>query len=659
MRLRSRSVPALVVVLLAGLVPAAATAQSGPEVVRRQGADRYATAAAVSEATFRPGTVEAWVATGEDFPDALAVGPLAGSVSPGPVLLVTRDEIPAATRNELRRLEPRNITVLGGPNAVSMDVVDDLRAFTSGAVRQFNEADRFATAARVAAEIAEDMVDVPILYVATGRGYADALAGGAAGAEDRAPMLLVERDTVPRATEAAIRDLEPGRVIVLGGPVAVSDQVVARLRALVPGGATRIAGQDRYDTAARVSAATFPDPVEVVHLATGLNYPDALAGTPAAARAGGPLLITRPDCLPDVVADEIDRLDPDRIVVLGGPGVVSSAAANGQRCASGGGPAALRTTTVTTDVDVPWDVVFTPDGRRFVTERDTGVVKEVLADGSTRVLTTFEVDNDGEGGLLGLTASPDFADDGWLYAYMTTPGDNRVLRFQVDDPSDFEVVISGIRAASTHDAGRIAFGPDGMLYIGTGDAQDRGGSQDLSKLHGKILRLMPDGAVPSDNPFGNAVWARGLRDPQGLAWDAAGRMYATEFGPDRDDEINRIVAGGNYGWPNDTGDNADPDHVDPIVVRQPPEASWSGMTALVGSAIPQWEGDLLVAALRGQRLYRIDLDDAGEVAGVEVVLDGRGRLRHAAQAPDGSVWVLTSNEDGRGTGTDEIIRIGP
>jgi glucose/arabinose dehydrogenase len=158
------------------------------------------------------------------------------------------------------------------------------------------------------------------------------------------------------------------------------------------------------------------------------------------------------------------------------------------------------------------------------------------------------------------------------------------------------------------------------------------------------------------------MYAMGFRDPQGLAWDAKGRLYATEFGPDRDDEVNRVVANGNYGWPTVTGPAHDPRFVDPVVVRPTAVASWSG-AAIVHGGVPEWDGDLLVAALRGTRLYRFDLGSDGKPIGTgeELFVGTYGRLRHVEQAPDGSLWVLTSNRDGRGSPVaddDRIIRIG-
>ena len=226
---------------------------------------------------------------------------------------------------------------------------------------------------------------------------------------------------------------------------------------------------------------------------------------------------------------------------------------------------------------------------------------------------------------------------------------------------DPDVVLDGIPHSPIHNGGRIDFGPDGMLYVATGDANQPASAQDPDSLGGKILRLTPDGEVPDDNPTaGSPVLALGLRDPQGLAWAPDGTLYVSEFGPDRDDEINVITPGGNYGWPEVTGVADQDGFEDPIFVQQPPEASWSGMTLLDGSAVPEWDGQLLIAALRGQRLWRLPVD---EPDAAEALLVGElGRLRTARQAPDGSVWLLTSNRDGRGSpsaGDDRIVRLAP
>jgi glucose/arabinose dehydrogenase len=203
-----------------------------------------------------------------------------------------------------------------------------------------------------------------------------------------------------------------------------------------------------------------------------------------------------------------------------------------------------------------------------------------------------------------------------------------------------------------------------MLYIGTGDASSRNEAQNLQSLSGKILRITPDGRVPADNPFPhNLVYSYGHRNVQGLAWDGRGQLYATEFGQNSFDEVNRIVAGGNYGWPEVEGDRADTRFIRPVTTFRVAEASPSGAAFLKDGALAQWEGNLFVAGLRGERLWRLVMRSDGSVTQREALLQGAyGRLRHVAQAPDGSLWVLTSNRDGRGSPSaddDRILRLGP
>ncbi|MBW3578146.1 MAG: PQQ-dependent sugar dehydrogenase [Actinobacteria bacterium] len=321
---------------------------------------------------------------------------------------------------------------------------------------------------------------------------------------------------------------------------------------------------------------------------------------------------------------------------------------------------AVTTTVVAEGIAAPWGLAFVGDERAYVTEQDTGRVLELPPGGPPREVHRFSVDAAGEGGLLGLAASPSFARDGLLYAYYTAANDNRVVRFEPG--GDAEPILTGIPKATIHNGGRIAFGPDDLLYIGTGDASVGERAQDRSSLAGKILRITPDGGIPDDNPFGDSpVYSLGHRNVQGLAWDGDGQLHAAEFGPNRDDEVNRIQAGGNYGWPMVTGRAGRDGLIDPVFVRQPADASWSGTTFLVDGAIPQWDGNLFLAALRGQRLWRVSLTDAEPSA--EALLVGEyGRLRQVVQAPDGSLWVTTSNRDGYGDprpGDDRIIRLGP
>jgi len=289
-------------------------------ITRSAGVDRYATAAATSAASFEPGVPVVFVATGDNYPDALAGGPAAAREG-GPVLLVRRDSIPPPVATELDRLDPGRIVVLGGTAVVSDAVATALDGYTTGAVTRLAGADRYATAAAVSG--ATFRPNVPVAYVATGRNYPDALAGVPAAAAGGGPILLVPGTFIPSSVGAELDRLNPVRIVVLGGSAVVSDGVVAVLGAYATGGVTRLAGADRYGTAAAISAAAFPSPVPVAYVATGQNYPDALAGGPAAAREGGPVLLVRRDSIPAPVATELDRLDPGRIVVLGGSAAVS------------------------------------------------------------------------------------------------------------------------------------------------------------------------------------------------------------------------------------------------------------------------------------------------------------------------------------------------
>jgi glucose/arabinose dehydrogenase len=329
------------------------------------------------------------------------------------------------------------------------------------------------------------------------------------------------------------------------------------------------------------------------------------------------------------------------------------------------GPVEVETTVVAAGLEAPWDLVFTPDGEALVSERDSSRLLSIDSSGNVEELQRLPENGTGEGGLLGIALSPNYESDGYIYAYYTTDTDNRVTRFGLGE--DPEPILTGIPVLTYHNGGRIAFGPDGNLYVGTGDAGETSNSQDLNSLGGKILRVTPDGDVPADNPFSNSpIYSYGHRNVQGLAWDEGGQLYATEFGQNRYDEVNRIQPGGNYGWPAVEGEGgffASGEYIDPIATWATSEASPSGAAILKNGAIPQWEGSFFMAALRGQRLYRLALDPSGTVTEQEELLSGQaGRLRHVVQAPDGSLWVLTSNRDGRGTPIatdDRILQLAP
>lgn len=286
---------------------------------RFAGADRYATAAAVSAKNFAPGVPVAYVATGTNFPDALAGGAAAAQRG-GPVLLVTTSSVPSVTASELARLKPQEIVVLGGAPSVSDGVANALAAYaTSGKVTRIAGADRYATAAAISASTFSP--GVPVAYVATGKIFPDALSGVPAGGVGGGPVLLTDPAKLPGSTRAELTRLNPGRIVILGSSAVVSSGVATELGKLTGGGVSRLAGSDRFATSAAVSKATFAK-ADVVFIATGMNFPDALAGGPVAALDQGPLLLVSSTVSPAVAA-ELTRLGAKKVVVLGGTPSVS------------------------------------------------------------------------------------------------------------------------------------------------------------------------------------------------------------------------------------------------------------------------------------------------------------------------------------------------
>ncbi|MBI4901934.1 MAG: PQQ-dependent sugar dehydrogenase [Actinobacteria bacterium] len=320
-------------------------------------------------------------------------------------------------------------------------------------------------------------------------------------------------------------------------------------------------------------------------------------------------------------------------------------------------PGAAGAVVVAENLAVPWDLAFLPDGDALVTLRDSGQVVRIRpGTDPVTVGTVPGVVAGGEGGLLGLALSPTFATDGVLYAYHTAASDNRIVRltYSGGSLSGGDVVVSGIPRSAIHNGGRIRFGPDGMLYAGTGDGSIRGNAQDLTSLGGKILRVRPDGSVPADNPYGSLVWTYGHRNVQGIGWDASGRMFASEFGQDSYDELNLIRRGGNYGWPIVEGPSRDARFVAPLRTWPVADASPSGI-AVTG------QGVVYLAALRGQRLWRVMVTADGTAQSSDALYQGAyGRLRHVAVGRDGRLWIVTSNRF-RGTPvpTDDRVVILP
>jgi glucose/arabinose dehydrogenase len=262
---------------------------------------------------------------------------------------------------------------------------------------------------------------------------------------------------------------------------------------------------------------------------------------------------------------------------------------------------------------------------------------------------------EGEAGLLGVAVSPDFDSDRTLYFYLTTSSDNRVVRAELDGDELGEptVVLDGIPRGFIHDGGRLAFGPDGYLYVTTGETGNPDLAQDPASLAGKILRITADGDPAPGNPDSDSpVWSLGHRNVQGLAWDDEGRLWASEFGDSSWDELNLVEKGGNYGWPRFEGRSGGTDFIDPQLVWPVEQASPSGLA---------WaDGRLWMAGLRGQRLWRIDVSADGRATDPQAFLtEDYGRLRTVAAAPDGTVWVTTSNRDGRGepAATDDRILV--
>ncbi len=314
-----------------------------------------------------------------------------------------------------------------------------------------------------------------------------------------------------------------------------------------------------------------------------------------------------------------------------------------------GGPEAIAT-----NLDVPWGIAFLPDGSALIAERDSGAIQHMAQPGVvTNVGAVAGVAARGEGGLLGLATAGQT-----VFAYLTTAQDNRVVTMRFDGSSLTEPspILTGIPAGSIHDGGRIAFGPDGKLYVTTGESGDPGLAQNRSSLGGKILRVNPDGSIPPDNPDpASPVWSFGHRNIQGLAWDSAGRLWVTEYGANRLDELNLIQRDGNYGWPMAEGRSDTPGLIDPMIQWPTGEASPSGLAYFGGS--------LWMACLRGQRLYRIPVGSDGSLADPEPLFVGQyGRLRTVVAAPDGALWFTTSNRDGRGSprdGDDRILQFRP
>ncbi len=319
--------------------------------------------------------------------------------------------------------------------------------------------------------------------------------------------------------------------------------------------------------------------------------------------------------------------------------------------------------TVATGLKSPWGVAALGDDALLVASRDEGTITRIDTRNGRKseVGEVPGVSPEGEGGLLGLALSPGFSSDHYLYAYFTSASDNRIVRmlYRPDRPAgeqlgEPDTVFRGIPKAFVHNGGRIAFGPDKLLYVGTGEAGDRPLAQDRESLGGKILRLTPEGEPAPGNPFPDSpVFSWGHRNVQGLAFDGKQRLFAAEFGQDTWDEVNQIVPGGNYGWPEQEGKGGGPEFRDPLAQWRTEDASPSGLAYA--------EGSLWLAGLRGERLWRIPLDGTRASAKPQSFLEEKyGRLRTVVAAGGDRLWLVTSNTDTRGEprdGDDRVLEL--
>ena len=308
-------------------------------------------------------------------------------------------------------------------------------------------------------------------------------------------------------------------------------------------------------------------------------------------------------------------------------------------------------TVIAGGLKLPWSMVRLATGSTLVSERDTALIMEVLANGTVRQMAAVPgVVPAGEGGLLGLEVV-----GAKLFAYITTASDNRIVSFDLlGGPGTYSLgtatpILIGIPRANTHNGGRIKVGPDGMLYATVGDVQNLAAPQNLDSLGGKILRMGLDGSVPADNPFpGSLVYSLGHRNPQGIAWDSSGQLWSTEFGQSTWDEFNMITPGANYGWPTVEGIGTNPAFVNPRFQWSTAAASPSGLAFT--------RDTFFVAALRGQRVWAV-YPTAASATALDFYAGQYGRIRDVVAGPAGTLWILTNNYVGSGAGTDRILQV--
>ncbi|MDP4011885.1 MAG: PQQ-dependent sugar dehydrogenase [Candidatus Roizmanbacteria bacterium] len=320
-----------------------------------------------------------------------------------------------------------------------------------------------------------------------------------------------------------------------------------------------------------------------------------------------------------------------------------------------------------TDLAIPWEILYLSENDYVITERTGNLVRYIKNGDQIARIPIQGVHHSGEGGLLGVALHPNFSSNHYLYLYATTKVQdtviNRVERYVFDLETNTlkerRVMLDNIPASQYHDGGRIKFGPDGYLYITTGDAGDEEAAQNTHSFAGKILRIKDDGTIPPENPFGNEVYSYGHRNPQGIAWDNAGQLFASEHGPSGlqtgHDEVNMIVKAGNYGWPNSVGDTVLPDTIAPFI-HSGSEDTWAP------ASLEYYNNAFFFAGLRGERIYKLT-PQTDTMPELTEFLGGKfGRLRTIKLLPDGYFYILTSNTDGRGStkpGDDKVLKVHP
>lgn len=664
--------------------PASAIPINDPDVVRLGGADRYATAAEVSQFHHVSATTVV-VASGMDFPDAVAGSVLAGLMD-APLLLTNPTSLSPATAAEITRLAPSNIIVLGGTGSVSAAVFSSLNGMAPAS--RIAGTDRYETAVAISqASFADGTADVVV--VATGTGFADSLTGGPLAALLNGPVLLTPTGTLPAIVSDEIERLDPASILVVGGNGVVSDAVFTQLNGIRP--TTRLWGDDRYETSVAVSQYGFTS-ADRVYLASGASFPDALSGAAAAAALGYPVLLTATERVPLVVRDEVIRLLPSNVVLLGDRGVVGARVA-----------AAIGTVhaPLLSDVDVSFELVATGfdnpllvtsragDTRVYVVEQ-SGDIWSMDTSGGSRVKVldvSGDIEYSGERGLLGAAFDP--ADPSRLYVDYTASGTGATAIVEYAFPlADAAANATPVRTVlwtpqpySNHNGGMLAFGPDGYLYVAMGDGGSGGDPQDNGQnpntLLGSILRIdvsdtAPGYDIPADNPYASgggdpAVWATGVRNPWRLSFDGP-ILYIGDVGQNKREEADVLdssaVGGVNLGWRRMEGDLCYPSgaacmgstygFADPVFVY--PHSGTNSGCAITGGyvyrglAYPNLLGvyffaDYCNGVLQGMRAYDGSFSDTRVFTGVDIPgltsfgIDSSGEI-YATQGPDGKVWRL-------------------